>query len=298
MLNGKREAPEKVLQFIREKRLPDEYVDYALQVAIPLAQKISERSRASKGALFVGVNGGQGTGKSTLSELVALILRDDMDLSVAVVSLDDLYLSKAQRQILGENVHPLLETRGVPGSHEVPLALELFEAVSLGRGVDFPVFHKAVDDRAESEVTEVPAGVDVFLFEGWCVGAVAESSVMESQSAFETEADPEAIWRTYVNDQLRGDYQALFGYLDMLVMLKAPSFGAIFRWRAQQEKQLADRVARSGGDASGVMSEEELVYFISHYERLTRHMLLEMPDRADVLIELAEDHTVVRTRGI
>ncbi len=43
---------------------------------------------------------------------------------------------------------------------------------------------------------------------------------------------------------------------------------------------------REGGDASRVMDEAAIARFIAHYERVTRHILAEMPARADHLISL------------
>ena len=284
--------------FIEREALPLSFREVAIKHYLPLADQVKTWSEYTKGTYFLGLNGGQGTGKSTLAALLALILREHHGLSTVVVSLDDLYLPKATREELAEQVHPLLQTRGVPGTHDMELALELFEHVVQGRAVEFPVFDKAVDDRSSQLTNPVAAETDIFLFEGWCVAACAEDSVSEPVNDFETQYDPDGLWRQYVNGQLAGHYQTLFGYLNHLVMLKAPSFECIYTWRGLQEQKLAMRVQKEGGESSGVMSEEELIHFISHYERLTRHMLEEMPLRAGVVIELAEDHSVSGVKGV
>ena len=284
--------------FIEREALPYSFRKEAIEYYLPLADQVKIWSESVQGAYFLGLNGGQGTGKSTVAALLALTLRKRHGLSTAVVSLDDLYLPKAAREELAARVHPLLQTRGVPGTHDIELALALFENVAQGQAVEFPVFDKAIDDRSSKLSNLVGESTDIFLFEGWCVAACAEDSVCEPVNDFEAQYDSDGLWRQYANTQLAGHYQTLFSYLNHLVMLKAPSFECIYAWRGLQEQKLALRVQQEGADSSGVMSEEELIHFISHYERLTRHMLEEMPLRAGVVIELAEDHSVSGVKGV
>jgi D-glycerate 3-kinase len=77
-------------------------------------------------------------------------------------------------------------------------------------------------------------------------------------------------------------------------MLKAPSFSAVFDWRALQERKMGERLAAEGGLTGGrkLMSADDLRLFLAHYQRLTEHILAEMPHRADILISLATDHAV------
>ena len=93
-----------------------------------------------------------------------------------------------------------------------------------------------------------------------------------------------------VNNQLKENYKSLFARLDLLVMLKVPSFDKVYQWRTLQEEKL--RIKTQGQKNLRVMSDEELVRFISHYERLTRHMLEEMPSRVDVLFTVSDDHRI------
>ncbi len=298
MLVDEFDVPVWLAQFMEREKLPDSFLDHVFHVCLPLAEQLNGFIEHTEGTYVLGLNGGQGTGKSTIGSLLALIMKECHGKTAAVVSLDDLYLTKAEREELANSVHPLLKTRGVPGTHDVALGMRLLDAVRSGCQVEFPVFDKAVDDRSVTENIVVPAGVDILIFEGWCIGAIAEESVDEPVNDFEGIHDAQARWRTYVNEQLAGPYQKLFSFLDTLVMLKAPSFECIYQWRGLQERKLAQRVQQEGGDHSGVMSEKALIHFISHYERLTRHMLAEMPNRAEVVIELAENHSVARIIGI
>ena len=156
-----------------------------------------------------------------------------------------------------------------------------------------PRFDKALDDRLPPAAWDrVPAGVQVVIFEGWCVGArpQAEAALAQPVNALERDDDPDGVWRRYVNAALAGPYQALFARIDVLALLAAPGFDSVLGWRGQQEQELR---ARAGVNAPGVMGDAALVRFIQHYERLTRHMLTEMPPRADILARLAEDRTPV-----
>jgi D-glycerate 3-kinase len=146
-----------------------------------------------------------------------------------------------------------------------------------------------VDDRrAPADWPRVEGPLRVTLLEGWCVGArpQALTALVQPLNALERDEDADGTWRGYVNACLAGDYQMLFGALDLLLLLQAPSFDVVYGWRLEQERKLRERVAATGGDAKRVMDEAGVARFISHYERLTRHILEEMPGRADVVVEL------------
>jgi D-glycerate 3-kinase len=217
----------------------------------------------------------------------------------AVLSIDDLYLKREEREALAASVHPLLITRGPPGTHDVPLGLDVLDRLFKPGEVPLPRFDKALDTRKPFDQWDVVQGpVDVILFEGWCVGARPEepAALREPINALERDEDPDGVWRTYVNDALAGPYQDLFSRIDLLVMLKAPSFEVVLNWRIEQEHKLKARLAASGGDLARTMSDAEIGRFIAHYERVTRCILAEMPARADVLAELDETRQVQTVR--
>ncbi|MBB3872453.1 MAG: kinase [Brevundimonas sp.] len=234
--------------------------------------------------LVLGICGAQGSGKSTLSDALAERL-NGRGIRTAVLSLDDLYLSRARRADLARAVHPLFKTRGVPGTHDVALGVALLDAVRTGRGVTLPRFDKGIDDpvpRAEWPVMEGP--VDVLIFEGWCIGARAQdvAALNDPINGLERDSDAEGVWRRHANAALAGAYADLFGRLDRLVLLAAPEFGVVERWRLEQEHALR---LRAGGRG---MSDAEIAIFVQHYERLTRHILSDMPAYADLTIRLDE----------
>lgn len=281
--------------FMERERLPAAMLDTIQNVHAPLAEHIAARAKGYAQPYLVGICGAQGSGKSTLTGVLYELLTE-AGLVTAVMSLDDFYLGRAARAQLARDVHPLLATRGVPGTHDVALCERTFDALRGSDSVPIPSFDKAIDDcRPAADWPRVEAPAAVIVFEGWCVGAQAqeESALREPVNELERRDDPDGIWRRYVNAQLATRYRSLFERIDELVLLQAPTFETVFEWRAEQEGKLRDRVERAGGDASKVMDEPALQRFIAHYERITRHIMREMPARADVLIELDANRRAV-----
>ena len=278
-----------IAALIAAEHLPVDYRAIVEEYWQPLTDEIARRAEAKR-PIVVGINGAQGSGKSTLCRFVEALLAE-RGLRAVTLSIDDLYLTRTEREELARTVHPLLATRGVPGTHSPALGLAVIKAVRAGRDFAMPRFDKSVDDRSpESERIEGP--VDVLLFEGWCLGAVPqpEDALAEPVNALEAEEDPQLVWRHYVNDALRGDHAALFAELDLLVMLKVPDFAAVRRNRALQEDKLRAR----NPSAPGLMDAAALKRFLDQDERLTEWMFAEMPARADILFEIDPDQRPVR----
>jgi D-glycerate 3-kinase len=246
----------------------------------------------------VGICGAQGSGKSTLAGELRVLLEDD-GLKVVVLSIDDLYLTREMRAELGKSVHPLLRTRGVPGTHDIELGLRVLDALGGAGRVAIPAFDKSRDDRLlPTQWPQIQAPVDIILFEGWCVGAAPEppSSLLTPMNDWEREFDPEGTWRRFVNAALAGRYQAMFSRIDLLILLEAPAFDVVFGWRLEQEQKLRETLTKQGRDSAHTMSDADVLQFTRHYERLTRHILTEMPARADILVALDRQRkaTIVR----
>ena len=273
-------------------------LDDLLAVYQPLAAYLaSEVSNHQRKLPLIGINGAQGTGKSTAAAILKALLQTGYGLSVCELSIDDLYLGRVERQALAQAVHPLLATRGVPGTHNLPLALGLLEQLrtaSADTTTLIPRFNKALDEcRSESEWDRFTGRPDIILFEGWCVGARPQraADVLSPCNTLEAGEDRQAIWRLHVNQQLQAS-QALFEQIDSLIMLKAPSFEQVFEWRQLQEDKLRQSLSPEALASSRVMSPAEMERFIAHYERLTRWMLSEMPGRADCVLSLNARHQI------
>jgi len=267
---------------------------------------VQARARRARG-LVVGLCGPQGSGKSTMAGALETRLRAEAGLKVARLSLDDLYLPGRERARLAADIHPLLRTRGVPGTHDVARGVALLQGLpdaAAGERTALPRFDKGLDEPCDPALEEAFSGpADVVLFEGWCVGARAESpaALIQPVNELERDADADGRWRRYVNTQLAGPYQALFAPIDLLIMLRAPRFEQVYAWSAQQEHELAARLraAAAAGAAPGsarAMSDEELRRFIMHYERITRQIDAEMPQRADFVLELDPQRRLLALR--
>jgi D-glycerate 3-kinase len=272
--------------FMAREHLPPAFAETVRTVCEPLAARIAEAAREP--GFTVGICGTQASGKSTLTAVVARLLAD-RGLSVAVLSLDDLYLTRAERGRLAAEVHPLFATRGAPGTHDVALGLQVLDALKGTGEVALPSFDKATDDRRPpADWPRIQAPADIVLFEGWCVGARPQpaSALAEPINALERVEDPQGVWRTYANKALAGPYQILFERLDLFVLLQAPSFEVVLGWRREQEHKLRERLARDGLGSSNAMGDEAVSRFIAHYERITRWILAEAPGRADIVVRL------------
>jgi D-glycerate 3-kinase len=224
------------------------------------------------------------------------MIGDSGEHGVAVLSIDDFYLTRAERRELAHSVHPLLATRGVPGTHDIAMLRECLARLRVlrrGERCRLPRFDKATDERAASSSWPAVTGpIDLVILEGWCVGSVAETDADLDAPVNELEADkdPDGRWRRYVNDCLKTDYAELFAELDALVFLQAPGFEAILRWRVEQEHKLTDTVGEHG---PAVMSDNDVREFVRHFERITRNNQSTVRSNADVVLELDEYHDCV-----
>ena len=286
-------------RFLQEASLPDSVAFNFMRWHAGVTQSLAQRAKTADTPPLIGFSGCQGSGKSTLVALMAKVMREVYGVSTVVLSLDDFYLTKAARAALAESLHPLFATRGVPGTHDLALLNETIAALRQPSGaVPVPAFDKALDDRTEIvHWRQVSAPVQLILLEGWCVGLLPQSeSELESPiNPMEAEQDPSLVWRREVNRQLANGYAHLFGELDALLLLQAPSFDAVFEWRWQQEQRLSEQFQQDHPDRPDpTMSRSEVADFVLHYQRLTEHALKTLPDRADFVWELATDRAVDR----
>ncbi len=285
--------PQLIQQFLESEDLPSGYGEDAERWILPFVENLKARLAEYEGGrpFLLGVNGAQGTGKSTFSKLLSLLMQQDQT-QVCCLSIDDFYLSKQARLDLAKTIHPLLATRGVPGTHDIPLLQECLSRLldsNEQQTIPIPRFDKAMDDRtSEEEFHTQQLPVDLVILEGWCVGArfTESATLLEPLNQLEAQEDADSSWRIFVNNCLRENYEPLFAQLDALVVLQAPSFEQVFEWRGLQEQKLR----QNSNSDSGIMNEAKLQRFIQHYERITRRCLDQLPDRADVLFRIDESH--------
>ncbi|KAH7927448.1 P-loop containing nucleoside triphosphate hydrolase protein [Leucogyrophana mollusca] len=234
--------------------------------------------------LLVGVQGPQGSGKTFLtSHLRSQLISPPHELSVAVLSIDDLYLPHSELKALAEK-HPhnrLLHGRGQPGTHDVPLGKSILEQLKRindpsdeSMGVELPAFDKSLFDGEGDRVprgTRVAAPVDVVVLEGWCVGfypvseAVVEQRWEQPVKGLEETFNMKAFVRKEdvlaVNERLK-EYVEWWRSLDAFVQIKGPSespYTVIYKWRLQQEHNMK---AKNGGKG---MTDEQVKTFVDRY---------------------------------
>lgn len=289
--------------FIEKNQLQKGFADIAQEWFIPLADALSAHHKSAKRPFFVGVNGCQGSGKSTLTHFLCEYLREERQHQVINLSLDDFYLSRAARATLAEQVHPLLKTRGVPGTHDTTMIRTVLDQLATNSGdVRLCRFDKSTDDPVPPDaVPAIAAPFDIIIFEGWCWGVEAQalSALTNPVNSLERDEDPDMVWRTFVNQQLSEYYQPLYERMDFWVMLQAPGFDVVYQWRREQEHKLIASLAEQQNDkaTTGVMTDQEIARFIAHYQRLTEHGLATLPDKCDRVFQLDQHRVITGVRG-
>jgi len=288
--------------FIEEHQLPDDFKRLVEEYYQPLVNRIFKQYTLNARPYFVGINGCQGSGKSTLSAYIAQYLLSTYSLNVVVMSLDDFYLPKKDRNKLAKDIHPMFEKRGVPGTHNTKLLNHVLTQLNEKKSpLLIPKFNKATDEPYQTtKWKNVEHPVDIVIFEGWCWGvpSQAEIQLVELINTLEKQKDSEGIWRSYVNNQLEKHYQPLYQLFDYWIALQAPSFDYVYRWRLEQEQKLALKLKNTekNTDPLAVMNTEQILDFIQYFQRLTEHGIKTLPLFADTTFFLDENRQIMKVK--
>ena len=261
---------------------------------IPVSFWISRRVNKKK-PLIIGLAGGQGSGKTTISSILLIILKRYFKLSVFVISIDDFYKTRKDRKVLSKKKHPLLMTRGVPGTHDIDLMLKFFKKIKSNKfkSLKAPKFNKAIDDRCKKRFwNKLKSKPDVVIFEGWCVGAKSqtEKQLKKPINSLEKIYDPALKWRSHVNNQLKTKYKTLFSLLDGLLYLKAKNFDLLKSWRLKQERKLWTKTRNKKN--LKIMSSEDLINFMQTYQRITQQMFKDGIKSSSIIMNLNTNHQI------
>jgi len=257
---------------------------------LPLSRWINSIYRKDNKIKIIGLSGGQGAGKSTITAILKFILKKKYGLELCVFSIDDFYKTKKERKKMSKNIHSLFLTRGVPGTHDISLLNKTFNSLKKKKfkPISIPKFDKLIDDRSKkSKWVRVKKPPNIIIFEGWCVGAKHQktSELKKSLNYIEKKYDADLHWRKKVNNELKTKYKKLFNKIDKLVYLKAPSFSHIFHWRFLQETKL-----KLTSKNKEIMSKSKIREFIMFYERITKQMMKEYSQTSDLTIFLDKNH--------
>ncbi|MFN0023769.1 MAG: kinase [Parvularculaceae bacterium] len=243
--------------------------------------------------LVYGIAGAQGSGKSTIAQL-AMAHFAAQKKKIAVLSIDDLYYGREERRRIAARTHPLFITRGPPGTHDVGRGIAILDALKAHRPARLPRFSKAMDEPLPmAEWEEAPGDLEILIFEGWCLGARSEpvAALDPPINILEEIFDANGRWRRAVNTALGGGYQGLFARIDRLAYLRPPNFEIVGQWRWELERALA--AAKPAREAPGLLDEDEIDFFVQHYERITRAMMAKLPKRAALTVQLDERRRVI-----
>jgi D-glycerate 3-kinase len=265
---------------------------------IPISFWISKRTNKKK-PLMIGLAGGQGSGKTTISSILTLILQKYFKLKVFKVSIDDFYKTRRDRKKLSVMKHPLLMTRGVPGTHDIELMLKFFKKVKLKsfKNLIVPKFNKAIDDRCKRKMWyKLKSKPDVVIFEGWCVGARAQTNkqLKNPINSLERVHDQGIKWRSHVNNQLKTKYKTLFKQLDGLLYLKAKNFNLLTNWRLKQERKLW--LQTKNKKKLKIMSSGDVINFMQTYQRITQQMFKDAIKNSSIIMNLNSNHQIEKLK--
>ena len=239
---------------------------------------------------IIGLSGGQGAGKSTITGIIKLILKKKYGLNVCVFSIDDFYKTKNERLRMSKKKHPLFITRGVPGTHDIALLNQTIRKLKQKkfRTVLIPKFDKSKDDRyRKNKWQKIKTKPDIIIFEGWCVGTTHQNNneLKRPINLIEKKYDENLKWRKTVNNLIKKRYKNIFNKIDKLVFLKVPHFNYIIKWRWLQEQKM-----KLTTKSKKTMSKTEVKEFIMFYERLTKHMIKNYSKISDLTIFLDKKH--------
>ena len=257
---------------------------------LPISEKIYRENKRKKKITVLGLSGAQGTGKSTISQIIKIILKKKYNLNSVCFSIDDFYKTLKERKKMAKNIHQLFLTRGVPGTHDTKLLQNTFKGLLKKnfKPISIPRFDKSTDDRVNKKIwLKIKKKPDIIIFEGWCVGALSQNNLRlkKSINKLEKKYDKNLIWRIRVNNEIKKNYKKIFKLIDSLIFLKVPGFKHVYKWRFLQERKLK---LKSKG--SKVMNREKIKKFIMFYERITRQMITDLQSKANIVIKLDKKH--------
>jgi D-glycerate 3-kinase len=264
-------------------------------IYIPTSFWIEKKYKKKGKTLFLGISGGQGSGKTTTAGILKIILKKFFKRRVSVTSIDDFYKTLHDRERMSKNIHPLFITRGVPGTHEVNLIKIFFRKIKRKNFNKFqiPKFDKSIDDRLEKKNwTRINSKPEIVILEGWCVGAKPQLNhlIKKPINELERNEDKKYIWRKYVNKKLKDEYKKIFSMIDDFIFIKIPNFKVVFKWRLLQENKLKEK----SYSKKKLMSYNEIRRFIMFYERITLQMIKDLSKSASAVMLLKKNHKITK----
>ena len=285
------------LKFLNKEKIFDQ--SFATKITnlrrfyIPMSFWIDNKYKKKGRTLFLGLSGGQGSGKTTVTGILKIILKNYFKRKIHIRSIDDFYKTLEERNKISSTIHPLFKTRGVPGTHDINLIKKFFDFIKKKKFKKFklPKFDKSIDDRLNEKywfnVKERP---EIVIFEGWCVGAKPQlnSLLKKPINILEKYEDKDLIWRRHANEKLKREYKKIFAMIDNFIFMKIPNFNMVFKWRLLQERKLK----KGSHTTKKIMSYDKIKRFVMFYQRVTLQMFKDMPKVASVVLTLNNNHQI------
>ena len=242
------------------------------KIYMPLFKKIRSKK-------MIMIAGSQGSGKSSLSELIRVIYKKHYKKKVTIISIDDFYHSIKKRNQISRDIHPLFSVRGVPGTHDITLLRNILWKIKKKQfPIYLPIFDKTKDAR--KKYRKKISSSDLVIFEGWCVGAspLPNEYLFKNINIIEKDSDKQNIWRKNYNRYLK-DYQDLFKLFNCYIYILTPSWENVISWKYKQELKLRSQ-------KSNLKLLSKLKEFIMYYEKITRWMMKTSKLNSNILIKV------------
>ena len=239
------------------------------------------------------ISGSQGVGKTTILEILNRNFYKFFGKKILSLSLDDFYYDKTQREILSKTIHPLLMTRGVPGTHNTKEILNVIKKFNKSEyPIKIPIFNKLKDTRRRRKRI-INEKSDIIILEGWCCGSppINKKYLQKNINILEKQFDKKLIWRNYYNNKLKNEYSELYKKFDKLIYFNAPGFSYVFNWRLKQEKNM--KITKNSKQGMG---RKEIAEFIQYYEKITKWMIRELPFKSKVVIYVDKNQKIKKMR--
>ncbi|MEH2151145.1 glycerate kinase [Nostoc sp.] len=267
---------------------PKEMLQVLWDLWLPLGIKLASQRQQLERPLIQGILGGQGTGKTTMSKVLSLIL-DQLGYRTVSLSLDDLYKTYSDRLVLRQQ-DPRLIWRGPPGTHDIDLGLNVLDQIRQFQSpVMLPRFDKSAYGGAGDRTNpETVTNIDIVLFEGWFVGVRPIDPDLFDTAPPPILTDEDKAFARDLNLRLH-DYLPLWERLDSLIVLYPTDYRCSLEWRKQAEQQMI-AAGKSG------MSNAEIEQFVNYFWRSLHPELFIKPlvkdaTAVDLVIKIHPDHS-------
>ena len=254
---------------------------------------IQQKQKNPKKTLIIGIQGGQGTGKSTMTTELEQILTTK-GYKTHHFSIDDFYTSSKDREIFRKK-HPTNSfyqiARGMPGTHNLKTLTKILDRIQKKQPFAIPIFDKSLHNGQGDQIKKiinVRSPQDIILFEGWCV-AIPNITKKVLQATCKKynfnlkKLDPTGKSQNILIQQIK-EYQPIWKKLNYMIMLKPPNPQMHKIWRNQAEQQL-----KKSTNSSGSMTTQQINHFVDVFLPLTYVCYDKI--KPNCIIDVNKDHT-------